>query len=290
MRTEFMKVYEELETLNEASAATEQEKKIIKEAIPTLKDIANRIGPDFAASYIEADKKVSEEYNKVVTEIETLSRGMITRGTTYVPDPTDTKRMFRIAIFPQGVSARVEIEYFAGRPPIYSFWVKSTEVEETVFETILLKHLEELGKRREKFISNSKLDVLKLEETKAQLLDKIEVGRKVQAAVNAGKSVAPDFIAKILATLKQGKEAADKEADFNSRYMDGSSSAAYDSNRWSSITAIAPYLVECNWRSVVNGREIAIWHKTDSNKDLERALKITFNSVCADLNIEILKD
>jgi hypothetical protein len=104
--------------------------------------------------------------------------------------------------------------------------------------------------------------------------------------------VDPNFIADILATLKQGKQKADKEEASwaNWKYDDGDSGAAYDMNRSSTLRAIAPYLFECNWRSIVNDKEIAVWHKTDSDEDLEKALKITFNSMCPELNIEILKD
>jgi hypothetical protein len=200
-----------LQQEQERKAKTEQDKKTIKEAIPTLTEIANRIGPDFAASYIDADKKATEEYNKAVVELETLSRGTINKGTSYVPDPADTKKMFKIRFISQGVTARVEIEYFAGRPPFYSFFVEPAEVEATVFEALLLKHLEELGKRRESHISKTQLAIIELEKEKEQLLAKIETGRKVQAAVNEDKSVDPNFIADILATLKQGKQKADKE-------------------------------------------------------------------------------
>ena len=55
------------------------------------------------------------------------------------------------------------------------------------------------------------------------------------------------------------------------------------------MQAAAAYLFNCNWRSYVNDREIAVWRTTDSEEALEDALSDTFDAISQDLNIEIIK-
>ena len=88
----------------------------------------------------------------------------------------------------------------------------------------------------------------------------IEDGKKAQAAVNAGRPVDPDFIAEILAVLKNGlKKAGDEYDSWASwQYDDGDSGAAFAFEKYKTIKAAAAYLFNCNWRSYVNDREIAV--------------------------------
>ena len=119
----------------------------------------------------------------------------------------------------------------------------------------------------------------------------IEDSKKAQAAVNAGKPVDPDFIAEVLAVLKNGLKKANAEyaswADW--RYDDGDSGAAFANEKYKTIQAAAVYLFNCNWCSYVNNRKIAVWRVTDSKEALEDALSATFDAVSQDLNIEIIK-
>ena len=119
----------------------------------------------------------------------------------------------------------------------------------------------------------------------------IEDSKKAQAAVNVGKPVDPDFIAEVLAVLKNGLKKANAEyaswADW--RYDDGDSGAAFANEKYKTIQAAAVYLFNCNWCSYVNNRKIAVWRVTDSKEALEDALSATFDAVSQDLNIEIIK-
>ena len=119
----------------------------------------------------------------------------------------------------------------------------------------------------------------------------IEDSKKAQAAVNAGKPVDPDFIAEVLAVLKNGLKKANAEyaswADW--RYDDGDSGAAFANEKYKTLQAAAVYLFNCNWCSYVNNRKIAVWRVTDSKEALEDALSATFDAVSQDLNIEIIK-
>ena len=119
----------------------------------------------------------------------------------------------------------------------------------------------------------------------------IEDGKKAQAAVNAGKPVDPDFIAEVLAVLKNGLKKANTEYDSwaSWQYDDGDSGAAFALEKSRTIKAAAVYLFNCNWRSYVNDREIAVWRVTDSEEALEDALSDTFDAISQDLNIEIIK-
>ena len=119
----------------------------------------------------------------------------------------------------------------------------------------------------------------------------IEDSKKAQAAVNAGKPVDPDFIAEVLAVLKNGLKKANAEYDSWAewKYDDGDSGAAFANEKYKTIQAAAAYLFNCNWRSYVNDREIAVWRVTDSEEALEDALSDTFDAISQDLNIEIVK-
>ena len=119
----------------------------------------------------------------------------------------------------------------------------------------------------------------------------IEDGKKAQAAVNAGRPVDPDFIAEVLAVLKNGSKKANAEYDSwaSWEYDDGDSGAAFALEKSRTIKAAAVYLFNCNWRSYVNDREIAVWRVTDSEEALEDALSDTFDAISQDLNIEIIK-
>lgn len=119
----------------------------------------------------------------------------------------------------------------------------------------------------------------------------IEDGKKAQAAVNAGRPVDPDFIAEVLAVLKNGSKKASDEYDSWAewKYDDGDSGAAFAMEKYKTIKAAAAYLFNCNWRSYVNDREIAVWRITDSEEALEDALSDTFDAISQDLNIEIIK-
>ena len=119
----------------------------------------------------------------------------------------------------------------------------------------------------------------------------VEDGKKAQAAVNAGRPVNPNFIAEILAVLKNGlKEASDEYDSWAGwQYDDGDSGAAFAMEKYKTIKAAAVYLFNCNWRSYVNDREIAVWRTTDSEEALEDALSATFDAISQDLNIEIIK-
>ena len=119
----------------------------------------------------------------------------------------------------------------------------------------------------------------------------IEDGKKAQAAVNAGRPVDPDFIAEVLAVLKNGLKKANAEYDSwaSWEYDDGDSGAAFAMEKSRTIQAAAAYLFNCNWRSYVNDREIAVWRTTDSEEALEDALSDTFDAISQDLNIEIIK-
>ena len=119
----------------------------------------------------------------------------------------------------------------------------------------------------------------------------IEDSKKAQAAVNAGKPIDPDFIAEVLAVLKNGLKKANAEyASWAGwRYDDGDSGAAFANEKYKTIQAAAVYLFNCNWCSYVNNRKIAAWRVTDSKEALEDALSDTFDAVSQDLNIEIIK-
>jgi hypothetical protein len=122
------------------------------------------------------------------------------------------------------------------------------------------------------------------------LVYKTEGAKKAKAAVNAGKPVDPDFIAKLLADIRKGKENAEDEYKFWSDSTDGSAGAAHHMALFRAAEEIAPYLFDCHWRSYIDTKQIAEWKPSDSDEQLKDALITTVFSYRPNLNIEILKD
>jgi hypothetical protein len=48
-------------------------------------------------------------------------------------------------------------------------------------------------------------------------------------------------------------------------------------------------LLHCNWRAYVSEREIAVYRITDGVEALYDAVNATFNAICPELNIEVIK-
>ena len=129
----------------------------------------------------------------------------------------------------------------------------------------------------------------RIKDTYENTVNAVEASKAAQAAVNAGKPVDSDFIAEIVSVFKNGLRKADDEYSSWLSVTDGSSGAAFEHEKYKTMNAAAVYLSNCNWRSYVKEREIAVWRTTDSENALESALSKTFNATCADLNIEIIK-
>jgi hypothetical protein len=122
------------------------------------------------------------------------------------------------------------------------------------------------------------------------LVYKIEGAKKAEAAVNAGKPVDPDFIAKLLADIRKGKENAEDQRKLWSDSKDGSDGAAEHYALLRAAEEIAPYLFDCHWRAYIDTKQIAEWKPSDSDNQLKDALMTTVFRYQPNLNIEILKD
>ena len=271
-----------------------------------FKEVGNRILGEAAAEC----NKLMKINNDLITKIKEISHGFVEAKSfiakeikdtdlfemTFVYDgPTATDLTGKIYISFEEVFGEDVRYYWSSRlrDAGYDILQKSFDIEGMTVDKIrkeaekAFADLVAIIKPQVGNISQTEL----IKATYDKTVKTVEDGKKAQAAVNAGRPVDPDFIAEVLAVLKNGlKKAGDEYDSWASwQYDDGDSGAAFALEKSRTIKAAAAYLFNCNWRSYVNDREIAVWRTTDSEEALEDALSDTFDAISQDLNIEIIK-
>jgi AraC-like DNA-binding protein len=118
---------------------------------------------------------------------------------------------------------------------------------------------------------------------------KIAESKKAKAAVDAGKPVDPDFIPEILSIFTSGLKRAQHEADIWSDSTSDNVGAAFHMKKHDTLREAGLALLHCNWRAYVGEREIAVYRITDGVEALYDAVNATFNAICPELNIEVIK-
>ena len=276
---EFEKVFREVgdRILGEAADECNKLMKINNELINEIKEVS--------LGFVEAQSFIAKEIKDTnVVEMNFGYSGPTTAnltGTIYV----NFEKVF-------GESVRYHWSSRIGSAG-YSVLHKSFDIKEMTVDKIreeaekLFTNLADAIKPHVGNISHTE----RIKATYEKTVKAIEDSKAAQAAVDAGKPVDPDFIAEVVAIFKNGLKRADAEyASWASwKYDDGDSGAAFEMEKYKTMNAAAVYLSNCNWRAYVNGREVASWKTTESEKALENALSKTFNATCADLNIEIIK-
>ena len=276
---EFEKIFREVgnRILGEAAAECNKLMRTNNELINKIKEISHGFvrAQSFIAKEIKDTNLFEMEFNYYGPTMSDLT------GTIYISFETvfgeSVKYHWSSIIGRAGydfIHKRIDIEGMATD--------KIREEEEKVFTGLATAIKPQVGN-----ISHTEL----IKTTYDKTVKTIEDSKKAQAAVNAGKPVDPDFIAEVLAVLKNGLKKANAEyASWAGwRYDDGDSGAAFANEKYKTIQAAAVYLFNCNWCSYVNNRKIAVWRVTDSKEALEDALSATFDAVSQDLNIEIIK-
>ena len=188
----------------------------------------------------------------------------------------------------------IKVREFFGQYPNFSLFNKSAQhstsitvkdFEEDTIKATVVAMLDDIWE-----VVSPRLNTLaSIQEQYDTVMTKVNTAKAAQAAANTGKPVDTAFISEILAEFDKGRKAAKKAYDFYSDTQDGSAGAAKAMATHEALVAVGTYLVNCNWRALANGREIAVWRMTDSSDELFDALEDTFNAFSSDLTIEIIK-
>lgn len=291
--------------------AAKKEWDILNENLSFVQDLINKTAKEYVAAKKAILKPNLEQELKLKTEIETATQGIVkiydSSAASILSKLDKEDELIKVSVtleeldprYPYAV-IRAEVRKFLTESPNFYYWDKSTEQHKTashtlgfgsedIKEAIVKSKVVALLNGIWKAVS-SKLDNLtRMQKEHKVVMDKINTAKAAQSAVNAGSPVDPEFVSKILDELAQGRKAAKKAYDFYSDTQDGSSGAAAAMQTYETLVSVGTYLVNCNWRATVNGREIASWRTTDSVKDLRDQLETTFDAFSSDLNIEIVE-
>lgn len=294
----------------EERAATEAALKVTWDAMqekrPFVEETINKIGLEYASKQKDIIVANLKEVERLGNELSEITKGMYHHNSVaYMIEQIENK-VFKAEISMQKswsreqsytVLMRVEVVGYVGETPYFrtktgsylenTFTLSPEELSEEIIREKLLKILTALDECI--FWQNDRLDRIKADH--AEIVGKINASKAAQAAVNAGKPVDPDFIAEVVAIFKNGLKKANAEYASWARwkYDDGDSGAAFAMEQAKTMDAAGICLLNCNWRSYVNDREIAVWRTSDSMDAFETALVETFNATCDELNIEIIK-
>lgn len=188
----------------------------------------------------------------------------------------------------------VEILEFFEETPSFRVWSKEAKnytsftvenIDEETIKSELLSMLDNIWE----VVNTRRNSLPEIQKQYDEIMAKTNAAKTAQAAVDAGKPVDPNFISKILTQFEEGRKAAQKQYDFYSDTTDGSAGAAYFMQASETVTAIGVYLINCNWRAIVNDKEIAAWRKTEGIDKLDDELVKVFEAFCPELTIEIIK-
>jgi len=290
----------------------ENQYKVAKEAWPvleaklsTIQDIVNTTVRDYAADKKATIKSILEKAVQLKADIVNATRGLVTtynrseeQNLASLNKETD---LIKVSVTLPELSTRfprayisVEVEQFFGKRPYFRYYDKivSNSISLTVDDledSTVVSAVTSLLDGIWEVVSLSLDTVADLQEKYDAIMNKVNAAKAAQAAVDAGRPVDPNFISTILDEFARGKASAKKAYDFYSDTTDGSAGAAEAMAIHDALVAIGTYLVNCNWRALVGGREIAAWRMTDSVDELEDALEVAFRAFSPDLMIEIIK-
>jgi hypothetical protein len=300
------KQVEKERTEREAQAAAREAKRkeVEAEHIPFVLDVANKVATKYAAAKKEEAKTTVEKLLKLKDEIERLSQGLITiydRGSdqTFLKELDGELVTVHALVLMSGSDTedfriRVIIDKFLGKEyntynsdyKDRSFDLATDELTEDVITKKVLEVLEAVSKNRLRVVENSLA-------TRQNELDEINrkfsAAKAAQAAVDAGKPVDPDFIPEILSIFTRGLKGAQREADIWSDSTSDNIGVAFHLKKQDTLSAAGLALLHCNWRSYVGEREIAVYRMTDGIDALYDAVDATFDAICPELNIEVIK-
>lgn len=297
----------------EEKARTEREAKYeaakadwetLKEKLPSVQTLINNLAEEFAAEKKAILIKDLETAVKLKEEARAVTRGIINfydATEMYLTGLKSTNGTINISVTLDEPDIRlpstrifVSVKDFFGMGPAYVLGDKHAKYytgfgaansDEETIKTEILSMLNDIWD-----VVSRKMNSLKeIQDQYNRIMQKANAAKAAQAAVDAGKPANPNFVSNLLSIFEKGREAAKQAANFYSNTTDGSEGAAYADKEYSTIVAVGTYLLHCNWRAIVNDKEIAAWRKTDDIDALADELEKVFDAFCPELVIEIIK-
>lgn len=284
--------------------------------VQKVTDIVNKVATDFASKAYETAKATVEKMMKFATDTEALSKGFIksypVRDTQALLNlssddivgvycSVEDNKYFAFGTYPTNpeFKIKVQVSKFLNESRVKGFeYGKGFEYsycylrpEDCTEEVITKKVLEILEPMSQNKLAELKKSLAWYQKSFDGLNKKVAAAKAAQAAVDADKPVDPNFIKDILSLFKDGLDSASRSAGIWSDSTSDNKAVAYLLGLHDSVKSIAPALLYCNWRAVLEGKEIATWRMTDSTDDLEDALGDALNTFerNKDLTIEIIK-
>lgn len=285
-------------------AAAKEDWDVLNEKLPSIQTLVTNIAEEFAAEKKAILIPDLETAIKLKAEIKAATKGIISfydSTEEYLAKLNSSDATIKVATTLNEPDMRwpyarifVKVSEFFGETPGFSAGSKEARdyisftvdnIDEETIKSEVLALLNDIWE----VVSFRRNSLPRIQKQYDEVMTEANVAKAAQAAVDAGKPVDPNFISKILTQFKEGKKAAQKQADFYSDTTDGSAGAAYAMKASETLIVIGTYLINCNWRAVVNGKEIAAWRKTESLDNLEDELMKVFKAFCPELMIEIIK-
>ena len=295
MRREEQKLAREEQRKRDAEKR-EADRQLLLDTQAELTTLINNAGIEFVKSHKSDIHTKAAKMNSTADALKTLTKEILYTDGYKVNYSKDDKD-FEAEITASGSSDRtpyifISIKAFAG---FNSWYVRDGYMKITV-ESLENKDsiTEELNNVLNKVLSNlnSYLDnqLQRVETDYNSVEEKINLGKKAQADVEAGKPTDPDFSAQILATFSNGyKKANDEYHSWASwKYDDGDSGAAFEHEKNKCLEEVALYVLECNWVATKGNEVIASWNKTDSTDKLYKELNKLFG-ITSNIDFELVK-
>jgi len=285
-------------------AAAKEAWEVLNEKLPSIQTLVANISEEFAREKKAILIPDLETAVKLKTEIKAATKGIISFYDStewYLARLNSSDTAIKMSATLEELDTRwpnprifVKVSEFFGETPGFRAGAKEAEdytsftvenIDEETIKSELFAMLNDIWE-----IVNIRHNSLpKIQKQYDEVMTKTNAAKAAQAAVDAGKPVDPNFISKILTRFEEGRKAAQKQYDFYSDTTDGSAGAAYAMEASNTVIDIGTYLINCNWRAIVNGKEIAAWRKTKSLDNLEDELIKVFKAFCPELMIEVIK-
>lgn len=285
--------------------AAMKEWKILDENFHAIQDTINNTIKEYVDSKKAVLKPDLEKAVNLKTEIVAATKGIIK-----FYNQTEELNLSRLNKENELIKTEVNLEEPSKRFPIARIWIKVREFfgqypnfrssdksardytsitvkafEEDTIKSTVVAMLDDIWE----VVSHRLNTLASIQKQYDTVMTKVNTAKAAQSAANTGKPVDTAFISEILAEFDKGRKAAQKAYNFYSDTQDGSAGAAKAMATQEALVAVGTYLVNCNWRALADGREVAIWRMTDSTDELFDALEDTFNAFSSDLIIEIIK-
>lgn len=261
-----------------------------------ISNLINKLGTDFVKNHLSELHAKADKINSIADKLHEISRELYYTYPYKVNYAKSEDCLFttkiKVAETPgfYGYAKPyifITISLFAGFESGGFMEIQTDALDEATitknFEKVLTTALNNLTNKLDQSLS-------KVESVYTTVEDKINLGKKAQADVDAGKPTDPDFSAKILAILTSGyKKASDEYHSWASwEHDDGDSGAAFAIEKSRCLKDVAFYVLGCNWLATKGDEVIASWRSNESVDKLYEELDKLFE-LAPNFDFELVK-